>query len=452
MSERHGQHRLAIADKFVTEFVKSAADQSEGTYRVVQAPAGAGKTGLVTRLASKLGTDGAVVGIITQTNEQANDLVRRYAGEYPGQRIARLHSKQNVPGPFPPNVEVTADAQTAVRSGVVVTTSHKWAYAAPDLGPGTIDVGIVDEAYQMGGSRLLYLAEVFPRFDLVGDPGQLDPFTAIETDRWTSRPENPTLNAVETMRQFNDPAYLGTLPVTRRLPVTAADLVREAFYIDLDFGAATVAADRQLGLRRVTSSTALDQTLECAVAHGWAHAVLPSAPVQRTDRELASVVARLAGRALERGIERVADDRAAGVLTADRIAIGAAHRDQCTAVRSALADLGVSGVVVDTANRLQGREFDLVIAWHPLSGELDASSFHLDIGRLCVLTTRHRHACIVVSRRGITDLLDTCVPSGEGLLGAADDRTISGWEANAVLLDHLEAFSVAIDPSELSLG
>src|ERR1700730_9622283 len=59
-----------------------------------------------------------------------------------------------------------------------------------------------------------------------------------------------------------------------------------------------------------------------------------------------------------------------------------------------------------TANRLQGREFDVTIVLHPLSGRRDATAFHLEAGRLCVLASRHRHACIVVSRAGIADLLD----------------------------------------------
>ena len=87
-------------------------------------------------------------------------------------------------------------------------------------------------------------------------------------------------------------------------------------------------------------------------------------------------------------------------VTADRIAIGTAHRDQAAAVRAELARLGVDGVTVDTANRLQGREFDVTIVLHPLSGRRDATAFHLEAGRLCVLASRHRHACVVVARAG----------------------------------------------------
>ena len=77
-----------------------------------------------------------------------------------------------------------------------------------------------------------------------------------------------------------------------------------------------------------------------------------------------------------------------------------------SAPRLLRADPGLAGITVDTANRLQGREFDVTIVLHPLSGRRDATAFHLEAGRLCVLTSRHRHACIVVARAGIAELLD----------------------------------------------
>ena len=63
--------------------------------------------------------------------------------------------------------------------------------------------------------------------------------------------------------------------------------------------------------------------------------------------------------------------------------------------------------MVDTANRLQGREFDVVLALHPLSGRTDASAFHLDAGRLCVLASRHRQCCVFVGRLAPLDCSTT---------------------------------------------
>ena len=122
-------------------------------------------------------------------------------------------------------------------------------------------------------------------------------------------------------------------------------------------------------------------------------------------------------------------------MDASRIAIGAAHRDQVAAIRSFLPP-SAAEVTVDTANRLQGREYDLTVVLHPLSGRQDATAFHLESGRLCVLTSRHRHACVVVARAGIADLLDAH-PSTEPVHIGVPEKFPDGWEANQAMLAHL---------------
>jgi hypothetical protein len=120
-------------------------------------------------------------------------------------------------------------------------------------------------------------------------------------------------------------------------------------------------------------------------------------------------------------------------VSPDRIAIGCAHNDQVAAIRAA----GVpAGITVDTANRLQGREYDVTIVLHPLSGRRDATAFHLESGRLCVLTSRHRHACIVVARAGIAELLDNHPSTGRVQLNVPV-KFPDGWEANHAVLAHL---------------
>ena len=68
-----------------------------------------------------------------------------------------------------------------------------------------------------------------------------------------------------------------------------------------------------------------------------------------------------------------------------RVAVGVSHNDQKDLLRIALTAQGFDEVVVETANKLQGLEFDVVVAWHPLSGLPEPDGFHLDPGRLCVL-------------------------------------------------------------------
>ena len=97
---------------------------------------------------------------------------------------------------------------------------------------------------------------------------------------------------------------------------------------------------------------------------------------------------------------------------------------------------------MDTANRLQGREYDVTIVLHPLSGRRDATAFHLESGRLCVLASRHRHACIVVARAGIAELLDSH-PSTEPVHLGVPVKFPDGWEANQILMSTLKRHLVA---------
>ncbi|MBH0245242.1 DNA2/NAM7 family helicase, partial [Streptomyces cavourensis] len=121
------------------------------------------------------------------------------------------------------------------------------------------------------------------------------------------------------------------------------------------------------------------------------------------------------------------------------------YGDQAAAVRAALAELGVTGVAVDTANRLQGREFDVTVVLHPLSGRPDATAFHLETGRLCVLASRHRHACVVVCREGVAELLDEH-PSTEPVQLGVTVKFPDGWEANHAVLAHLAEHRVRWRP------
>jgi hypothetical protein len=303
---------------------------------------------------------------------------------------------------------------------------------------------IVDEAYQMRSDLLLRVVGLFDRALFVGDPGQLDPFSAVPTQRWTGLSWDPMQSAVAVLLRHNQDMPVYTLPVSWRLPASAAPVIAEAFYPFTGFRAATGP-----GQRRVEFSTspfgrnALDVTLETAAASGWALYELPARPTVRTDAEAVTACAALAARIVQRGAVSHSPERAvAGApVTASRIAVGTAHRDQAQAIPAALRDGGAPGVTVDTANRLQGREFDIVIVLHPLSGRRDATAFHLEAGRLCVLTTRHRHACIVVARAGIPELLDAH-PSTEPVHLNVPVKFPDGWAANQSLLAHLSQYKV----------
>jgi hypothetical protein len=217
-------------------------------------------------------------------------------------------------------------------------------------------------------------------------------------------------------------------------------VVSSAFYPFSGFRAATPPGTRQLEFTAAGIRNGADATLDLAARSGWALHELPARHTIRTDGEAAEAAAMLAARLLARRAVGICERQPGGQpLSPQDIAIGVAHRDQADQIRQALAQVALpaTGMIrVDTANRLQGAEFAVTIVLHPLSGRRDATAFHLEAGRLCVLASRHRHACIIVARAGIANLLDAH-PSDEPIHLGVRAKFPDGWEANHALLAHL---------------
>lgn len=407
---------------------------------VVDSPPGAGKSTLVVRVAGHLVDSDERPIVVAQTNNQVDDLIARLAAQHPGVAIGRLSASTYT---APQAVRAASTVGTAIADlnacQIIVGTAAKWA----TIRDGSFGWAILDESYQMRSDALLQIAERFDRGLFVGDPGQLDPFTVVGTERWIGLPHDPTQNGVTVMLEHNPGTPVHRLPVSWRLPSTAAPTIAEAFYPFAGFTAGIDDGTRSLEFRTAGfGNTDLDETLAKALTTGWALHELPRRHVPRTDAQTIQAAANLASRLLDRGAVATCERHRGGrVLEAGDIAIGVAHRDQADLIRTALSRTGnpnASGVVVNTANRLQGREFEVVIVVHPLSGRRDATAFHLEAGRLCVLTSRHRQACIVVAREGITDLLDSH-PSTDPVHLSVPAKFPDGWEANQVVMAKLIA-------------
>ena len=416
------------------------ADLATGDHRgvVVDSPPGAGKSTLVVKAAGVLAAAGEPIIVVAQTNEQVDDLIARLGAASPELGVGRLSAVDYAPSErvrAHPACRVGAKVGDLGSPAVTIGTAAKWATVAEGVWPWAI----VDEAYQMRSDALLRVAPRFARALFVGDPGQLDPFSTVEVDRWVGLSWDPMQSAVAVLLRHNPDLPVHRLPVSWRLPASAAPVVAEAFYPFTGFRSGTGPGDRTLAFGS-PGGDAVDEVLDTAAATGWGLHELPARFTVRTDAEAGAACARLAARALERG-----GVTESGPLSAERIAIGSAHRDQVAAIRSFLPP-SAGGVTVDTANRLQGREYDLTVVLHPLSGRQDATAFHLESGRLCVLTSRHRNACVVVARAGIAELLDAH-PSTEPVHLNVPVKFPDGWEANQSILAHLAAISGSRPPA-----
>ncbi|MCZ2523331.1 AAA domain-containing protein [Streptomyces sp. HB2AG] len=421
-------------------------DTLHGAHRgvVVDSPPGAGKSTLVVRAARELVAAGEQLMIVAQTNAQVDDLADRLATADPELPVGRLHSTDGAPDPVlerHPSVLKSAKVSDLLGQKVVIATAAKWAFVK-NAEPWRY--AIVDEAYQMRSDALLAVAGLFERALFVGDPGQLDPFSVVGAEQWAGLGHDPSASAVVTLLAHNPGLPQHRLPVSWRLPASAAPLVSEAFYPYTPFRSGTGEGERRLSFSAASDGSGPDRVLDVAAESGWGLLELPARHTPRTDPEAVAAVAQVVRRLLERRGSTVSE-KGRAALTADRIAVGTAHRDQAAAVRAALAGTEAAGVAVDTANRLQGREFDVTVVLHPLSGRPDATAFHLETGRLCVLASRHRNACIVVCREGVAELLDEH-PSTEPVQLGVTVKFPDGWEANHTVLAHLARHRVPHRP------
>jgi hypothetical protein len=420
---------------------------------IVTAPAGAGKSELVVNALRAARALGLRVVVASPTNDQAFGLVRRvwerHVRHSPGERVSFCPaSDRALPDHVRklPGVEEVSARDANDRLLVVATLAKLGdAFARGTLRP--FDLLLIDESYQADAARYFAAAGLAPVHLLVGDSGQISPFSTMpEPCRWRGLPEDPLQTAVGVLRRNHPQTPVHGLPITRRLDHRAVAVARH-FYTDLKFGAAVLPGTRELILGRGSGrSSRLDRVLDAAAGEGWVDLRLPRAPVLLTDRQTIECIAELISRLFLRGaLVRCERNPMPTALRPEHVAVGVCHNDQKDLLRVKMQECGLAGVTVQTANKLQGLEFEVVVAWHPLAGLAEPDEFHLDPGRSCVLLTRHRQACVVVVREGDEEMLaDQVPPSTPAYLGCTADSVLDGWEVHRGVYGELEQHRIAI--------
>lgn len=429
---------------------------------VVDSPPGAGKTGVVERLAVQSAWGrGQRVLIATQTNAQAFDLARRLAENwkpnvclFTRKGLALPHELGELRNLW--RVEDPRDFPDG--PCVIVANSRKWSFAR-HIDDGSFDLMIVEEAYQLRDAEFVQIAGFAKRRVLVGDPGQIDPVTSADISRWAAMPDGPHVAAPAALLRRRPTATVQMkLPVSRRLPHDTVRVVQPAFYPDLPFSATSQPEDRLLLPGPVTiGRSSIDEMIDRA-AEGATLVMgeLPDRVTGEFDSELAQRIVDLIGRLLERrtrvrDFEYKPESEREVPLTPDQIGVTCGHRSQVNAIQERLGQLqsrlgspadgapDLSRVLVETSDRFQGLERQVMIVHHPLAGRLAASDFHLDAGRLCVMLSRHRVACFIFGRDGMAERLDRQQAPAQRILGPVPDRLYEGNSRHRALLRLLAA-------------
>lgn len=413
---------------------------------IVDAPPGAGKSWLVTATAAQAaGELSERCVIVTQTNEQAFDLAERFGTMFPRLGVTLL-CREGLLLPDrasfrrAPIQVIDSPRQIPTRPCVVVANAKKLVQSR--IGAADFDTMIVDEAYQLPNHEFLGLAPLAYGLVLVGDPGQIAPVIRCPTTRWVEDLAGPHVSAPAALLATHSEVRRITMPVSRRLVQDTVDILQPAFYHDLRFTALDSHPARRLvaslsGRPSTAAEAAMDEALARAAAGiSLSGVILPEAAPLTADPEVARWIAAGVMRAHE-GDLTMEGPSGTNQVTPERIGVVCATKSQVRAVKALLPPTVAASVLVETANRYQGLERDLILIWHPLTGRPRTSGFYFDAGRLCVMLSRHRGACVVYGRPDIFRALDGAASAQPLPLGATRDPVAEGRAAHAVLLSVL---------------
>jgi hypothetical protein len=203
-------------------------------------------------------------------------------------------------------------------------------------------------------------------------------------------PEDPLQTAVDVLHANHPATPAHRFPITRRLAGRGAAVAKFFYPSDHAFGAAVADGIREMKIGRAIAcdprNRALDAGLSRAAKNGWAYLELPARQTFVCDPETAQVIVDLIVRLRARTPRLICERHPMGTdLMSGRVAIGVSHNDQKTVITALVECAGLAGVAVDTANKLQGREFYFCVCWHPMAGLAEADEFHLKSGRMCVM-------------------------------------------------------------------
>ncbi|MEJ7648173.1 MAG: AAA family ATPase [Nakamurella sp.] len=346
---------------------------------VVDSPPGAGKSTLITEVIAHLMADSdLVIAVATPTRRQSVDLALRIAAEA-GAEFVSLGIKNISEKDCPEGM--TESARKLAAPGQIRRVTVK-TLASMKFGRVSADLLIIDESYQATAFDVYAAASDCRQILMVGDPGQIGPVVTVNTSAWESSETAPHRRAAEVFRGRED-AQTVHLPNTYRFGPDTVDAILPLY--DFTFGSARAA--REVVGRNELASVEVDSDGD--PRH------LPML------HQVAEQAAGLIGRTV-----RAADeyDR---TLTATDVAVVLSHNVQANIVRGMLNNMGIEGMTVDTADKLQGGQWEAVVALDPLVGAGAAEGHSASLGRLCVMASRHRSHLTWVHDGTWSDLLES---------------------------------------------
>lgn len=374
--------------------------------QVVNSPPGAGKTSLIIEVLEILLRRSAFELVVAcPTKRGAYDLSSRLVealGTGPDSPavIHQLRSETPPPGAFPAAAGVPKGRRT-----VTVRTVASCTYAAPQC-----DILFFDEAYQVTFADAMAAADCADRVVLVGDPGQIGPVITQDTSAWEGTHNAPHVRAPEIFAARDDAVVL-ELDATYRLGQPTVEAIAPLY--GFEFGSRR---PRRIRLDRDGSPV---PELTSTVASN-ARSVGDIEAMRIVAQRAASMVGTTVRTTRSNGL--ITDQ----VLTDADVAVVVSHNVQASTIQSLLRERSRGGISVGTADRMQGGQWHAVVALDPLVGHLSVSSHQINLGRLCVMASRHMSSLMWVHDGEWEDKLEAASREhAEAAVGAAVRRRLT---------------------------
>jgi hypothetical protein len=437
----------------VRQAIKDHAASGGKRMSIVSAAPGSGKSTALLQVADQLlSMDGIQrVIIAAQTNNQANALGIKFAEKFGAERVYRFASTlikkpADYTGHWKHSVKDIQDKTDCV----VIATAAKWGQAIASTPDFSGDYLLVDEAFQMPYSTYVQISCLSENFILIGDEGQIPPVVPIDASRWDSSnypphwPAPVTLDA--TMKTHGDKFLREGLEYCWRLPHGSVNYIKP-FYarLGVDVKAVPAPEDRTLEFKNPLSSSN-PSIIEALTKMADGSPVLVTVPDDvagvplDADQSVANAVKETLRTLIQsQSVYSKLEDpsqKQIGTLKLSDIAICSSKRAMNALIENSIQEVLAEapesvidqelkstpnmGLRVDTPERLQGLEFKVFFAVHPLSNAEKPSSFDLETGRLCVMASRHEIGLIFFSREHILNTLDLELPNANQAPGLDD--------------------------------
>jgi hypothetical protein len=418
---------------------------------ILRAAPGSGKSYTLLSIAKDLVDRGHLVAIATQTNNQSRDLCENWVKRY-SEDAGKLVRFVSTLIPKPANVQygwVSKRDDLPSTGALIVSTAAKWGQNYILRKDREFFALLVDEAFQMSWSTFVQVSNLSSRFVLIGDAGQIPPVVPVDARRWDVAPIPPHWAApnVFSNNVADERVSINVLDTCRRLPAESVTFI-EDFYKEQGLGVEphedVKPASRGLKYTNSTPGRHSDSLQKASSdSRGLPIMIeLPNdgdGPPLDRDSDVATQIAQLVDQlfrsqafSLESGEQiHLSDIAVCSTKRATNALIESALND---VVEKLKADKSLNVVKenpekddlrirVDTPERMQGLEFEVFIAVHPMTNVTHPSEFDLETGRLCVMASRHRQALFMFTRSHLREMLRSArilsghVPGGRDITG-----------------------------------